>query len=242
MKTVLSIAGSDPTSGAGLQSDCLTLYQNGVYPFTVATAITTQNAHGVVYRQDLSAHLIQQQITDLFKTSIPNAIKIGMLGCVENARIIFETLEAYQAKYHIPIVLDPLIFSSNGVQLCDDATIAYLKNGLKTPLALMTPNIHEYQWLFSDKEPRFPCLITGGHLEAHARDTLISDGKRVYFDHKKVIAPFSHGTGCTLSSAIAAHLARGKTLIQSITDAKKYVTHALTYPIHFDNGYGAMRK
>jgi hydroxymethylpyrimidine/phosphomethylpyrimidine kinase len=242
MKTVLCIGGFDPTTGAGITSDCLTVYQNGEYPLAIITSITSQNANGVKLRYDLPSELVDSELKTLLGTHRPSAIKIGMLGNLETTKVIFEFLLPIASNYNIPIVLDPVIQSTSGFELLDAVAVHYLKSEVFKYLALITPNQMEYHQLFKNSPPSCPCLLKGGHLSTTATDILIMGSKTLRFHGTRIHAKYSHGTGCTLASAIATHMASGKSLENAIQLAKNYVRTGLHHPIHFDDGNGAMRK
>lgn len=248
MKTLIIIAGSDPTSGAGLQSDILTAYENDAYPFTVTTSITTQNAYGVTGRKDLPSDLVKAQLEDLLETYVPDAIKIGMLGSLEIATAVCDTIKSrYPDKASLPpLVVDPVMISSSGKPLLDQKAIPYMLDVLFSMATLVTPNKMEFDALFTEtalRTHKAGILLKGGHYGRTCVDTLLVKGRIVEsWESPRLDAVFSHGTGCTLSTAIAANLANGFTLIESIGRAKSYLTRALENPILFDNGFGALRK
>lgn len=247
MKTVLSIAGSDPTTGAGIQSDCLTLYAHKVFPLTVTTAITSQNAEGVHSVHPIPTAIILDQLKVLLETHTPSAIKIGMIGEEETALELFPYLNRYFQKigHSIPIVWDPIINSSNEISLNTKETVNTIKDHFLQMIYLVTPNQEEFDHLFHDFEDHqdLPChvLLKGGHSDFNDR-LLTKDNKKYIFYGEKIHAPFHHGTGCTLSSAISAHLAKGKSLLESIEKSKSYVKKALSHPIYFQDKGGCMRK
>lgn len=242
MKTVLTLAGLDPTSGAGVQSDVITLYQNGVYPFSIPTAITGQNAHGVFYRQDLSVEDILMPLKILYETYTPDVVKIGMVGNVHQLKALYQFFTALPKRPMI--VLDPVMVASSGKVLMDPDAILYLRETFLPLVTLITPNLDEYKVLFETTPPdAINVLLKGGHADDHANDILYaSDGTVTVFPQERIHAPFSHGTGCTLSSAIAAGLAKGQNLVESVGEAKQYLLEGLKNPIRFSETYGAIRK
>jgi hydroxymethylpyrimidine/phosphomethylpyrimidine kinase len=251
MKTVLTIAGSDPTSGAGIQSDLLTIYQNGAYPFSVVTSITSQNAKGVTARFDLEENIVRSQLYTLLQTYSPDAIKVGMLGSARNCRAIYDVLMVRYPDEHSrpPIVLDPVLISSDGKALMDDEGVDFMVEKLLSIVTLLTPNLMEFEQIFNAKNTldihHPPCniLIKGGHAKGDCTDRLIlKSGETFSWSSPRIKTSYDHGTGCTLSAAIAAHLASGKTLNESIRLAKLYLTEGLDHPVIFDCGFGAIRK
>lgn len=256
MKTVLTIAGLDPTSGAGLQSDVLTLYAQGVYPLSVPTSVTGQNSKGVFYREDLSPEAVIDPLRILLLTHTPDAIKIGMMGQLSVCEALYRFLKSHYGTGMPPIVLDPVLISSSGKWLVDSEVVDYIREVWLKDLYLITPNIDEAKALFqltgdeSALEPTLreyvlPCnlLLKGGHLENTATDYLkLSNGKLHVYRQARIDAPYAHGTGCTLSSAIAANLALGYPLEHAVQKAKNYLLEGLRNPIQFDFGGGAIRK
>ena len=251
MKTVLTIAGSDPTSGAGIQSDILTIYQNGAYPFSVVTSITSQNAMGVVNRFDLDANIVRSQLETLLETHLPDAIKIGMLGSAQNCHMVHEVLMLRfpDEKLRPPILLDPVMVSTSGKSLMDDESVDVLIEKLMPIVTLLTPNLMECERLFAHKKSldihRPPCniLVKGGHSTGDCVDRLtLTTGETFLWTSPRIKTTYDHGTGCTLSSAIAANMAVGKNLNESIRLAKLYLTEGLKYPVIFESGYGGIRK
>lgn len=242
MKTVLSIAGFDPTNGAGTGSDVLTLYQNGVYPLSVVTSVTSQNALGFFARHDLAESVVRSQLTTLLKTHRIDAIKVGMIGALDIAKAIFETL--FHAPNCPPLVLDPVICATSGQKLMDDDALVYLKSNVFKRVSLLTPNALEFAILYKANEVlACPTLVKGGHAQGDCDDVLLyPSGGRIVFKGKRHEVPFDHGTGCTLSSAIAAELSKGHSLEMSIRAAKNYLTAGLCNPIYLDDGLGAIRK
>lgn len=251
MKTVLTIAGSDPTSGAGVQSDLLTIYQNGAYPFSVVTSITSQNALGVTNRFDLDENIVRSQLDTLLDTYSPDAIKIGMLGSSQNCRVVYDVLMMRfpDEKLRPPIILDPVMISSDGKALMDDQGVEDLIEKLLPIVTLLTPNLMEFNRIFALKKSldihRPPCniLVKGGHAIGECIDRLThTTGETCSWTSPRIKTSYDHGTGCTLSSAIAANMARGKTLNESICLAKQYLNEGLKNPVFFDSGFGAIRK
>lgn len=245
MKTVLTIAGLDPTSGAGVQSDILTIYQHGAYPLSIPTAVTGQNAHGVHFRRDFSIEDVIEPLRILFQTHTPDAIKIGMVGTLELQQQVYTFLSCLPSRP--PIIMDPIMVASSGKKLMDDDSIAYFKTTFLQLATLVTPNLSEWEILFGDSydftASSFSVLKKGGHATDHANDILYeNDGTHTVYKQHRIHAPHDHGTGCTLSSAIASNLALGHSLKDSVAKAKAYLLNGLSNPIIFENGHGAIRK
>ena len=241
MKTTLSIAGSDCSGGAGIQADIKTMTMNGVYAMSVITALTAQNTTGVRAIQESSPEFLKQQIDAVFEDIPPDAVKIGMLASGELVHVIAERLRYYGAKN---IVLDPVMVATSGSALIKTDAVQTLIEELLPISRLVTPNIPEAQVLsgmsIKNKEDmlcaarligdRHHCavLLKGGHSINDANDLLYSNGKLTWFEGKRINNPNTHGTGCTLSSAIAANLAKGYSLEQAIESAKEYISGALS--------------
>ena len=241
MKTALSIAGSDCSGGAGIQADLKTMTMNGVYAMSVITALTAQNTTGVRAIQESSPEFLKQQIDAVFEDIPPDAVKIGMLASSELVHVIAERLRYYGAKN---IVLDPVMVATSGSALIKTDAVQALIQELLPISTLITPNIPGAQVLsgmtIESKEDmlcaakqigdRHHCavLLKGGHSINDANDLLYSKGELIWFEGKRINNPTTHGTGCTLSSAIAANLAKGYDLEQAIESAKNYISGALS--------------
>ncbi len=253
MKTVLSIAGSDSSGGAGIQADIKTMCAHGVFGMTAITAITAQNTLGVTAIQDVSPEVIEAQLDAVFTDIFPDAVKIGMVSSAETIRIIANALKNYNAKN---IVLDPVMVATSGARLISEDAIQALKTEL-IPLAdVITPNVYEAEILSGEKitdskmlsdvalkinrELGANVLVKGGHL-AEKNDILAMGGKTFCYACSGAIDnPNTHGTGCTLSSAIASNLAKGMKLEEAILHAKKYITDAIAYGLDLGQGSGPL--
>ncbi|MDD2402089.1 MAG: bifunctional hydroxymethylpyrimidine kinase/phosphomethylpyrimidine kinase [Clostridia bacterium] len=251
MKKVLTIAGSDSSGGAGIQADIKTFSAHGVFGMSVITAVTAQNTQGVFAVQDITKEVIQKQIQAIFEDIEVDAVKIGMVSQIDSIKIIAEELSKYHAE---KIVLDPVMISKSGYNLLQpEAKLALIEKLL--PIAtVITPNIHEAQaitnieiknvddmkkaaHLLYDMGPQ-NVLVKGGHLESDAVDVLF-DGKEIkYFRSKRINTPNTHGTGCTLSSAIASNLALGFAMAESVKRAKDYITMAIEHSLSIGKGVG----
>ncbi len=253
MRTALSIAGSDSCGGAGIQADIKTMTMNGVYAMSAITALTAQNTTGVRAISESSPNFLQQQIDAVFEDIFPDAVKIGMVSSADLIKVIAERLRHYGARN---VVVDPVMVATSGSKLInDDAAIALIKE-LFPIAALVTPNISEAEILsgmsVSDKEDMIKAaklinetcgcavLVKGGHSVNDANDLLYVGGNYQWFEGKRINNQNTHGTGCTLSSAIAANLAKGYDLKASIRRAKDYISGALGAMLDIGKGHGPM--
>lgn len=253
MKTALSIAGSDCSGGAGIQADIKTMTMNGVYAMSVITALTAQNTIGVTGISEVSTDFLKQQIDAIFTDIYPDAVKIGMVPNADLMEIIAENLTTYRAKN---IVVDPVMVATSGSSLMESEAVSTLKNKLLPIATLVTPNIPEAEVLsgmkITDEESMrnaakcisencgCAVLLKGGHSINDANDLLYSDGQITWFRGKRIHNPNTHGTGCTLSSAIASGLAKGYDLATSIQRAKDYISGALAAMLDLGEGSGPM--
>ncbi len=253
MKTCLTIAGSDSSGGAGIQADLKTMTVNGVYAMSVITALTAQNTQGVTGILDVSPEFINEQMDAVFTDIYPDAIKIGMVSSPEIVEAIASSLEKFQAKN---IVLDPVMVATSGAKLLKEEAMDSLINRL-IPLAdVITPNIPEGEILAGmeiksedDMQKaaeiigdKYDCavLLKGGHSINDANDLLYRDGKFKWFRSERIDNKNTHGTGCTLSSAIAANLSKGVDLDEAILKAKNYLTEALRAGLDLGKGSGPL--
>lgn len=253
MKTCLTIAGSDSSGGAGIQADLKTMTVNGVYAMSVITALTAQNTQGVSGILDVSPEFITSQMDAVFTDIYPDAIKIGMVSSPEIVEAIAKSLEKYEAKN---IVLDPVMVATSGAVLLKEEAMDSLINRL-IPLAdVITPNIPEGEILAGMKieneddmkkaaeiiGEKYNCavLLKGGHKVNDANDLLYRKGNFKWFLSERIDNNNTHGTGCTLSSAIAANLAKGEDLNQAIKNAKEYLTGALRAGLNLGKGSGPL--
>ena len=253
MKTALTIAGSDSIGGAGIQADIKTMTMNGVYAMSAITAMTAQNTTGVRAIQESTPDFLKQQIDAVFEDIYPDAVKIGMVASSELIRVITERLRYYDAKN---VVVDPVMVASAGSSLIKQEAVQTLIQELLPISTLVTPNIPEAQVLsgmsIQNKEDmiaaakqigdQYHCavLLKGGHSINDANDLLYADGEFHWFEGKRINNPNTHGTGCTLSSAIASNLAKGYTLAESVQRAKDYISGALAAMLDLGKGSGAM--
>ena len=253
MKTALSIAGSDSCGGAGIQADIKTMTLNGVYAMSVITALTAQNTTGVRDIMESSPRFLEQQLDAVFEDIFPDAVKIGMVSSAELIRTIAAKLRQYKARN---IVVDPVMVATSGARLIQEEAIDTLTKELLPLAAVVTPNVPEAEILTGmeihtneDMETAarkigddFGCavLLKGGHSVNDANDLLYAQGSCRWFEGKRIDNPNTHGTGCTLSSAIAANLAKGFTLEQAVKRAKDYISGALAAMLDLGAGSGPM--
>lgn len=252
IRKVLSIAGSDPSGGAGIQADLKTFSALGVYGMAAMTSLTAQNTKGVRAVQEIPASFVRAQLDAIFDDIAVHAVKIGMIASAEAAHVLADVLSERKAKN---IVLDPVMVATSGDRLISEGAIEVIKERL-IPLAdVVTPNIREAEVLAGMKAGddwealahslkaigAKAVLLKGGHLtrEKHSNDLLIdADGAVHLFEAPRILTVNTHGTGCTLSSAIAAHLARGKALPEACALAKNYLTEALKKADTLGVGHG----
>lgn len=253
MKTALTIAGSDPSGGAGIQADIKTMSACGIYAMSVLTALTVQNTVGVQKISEVRAELIGRQLDCIFTDIRPDAVKIGMVCSPQAAWLISEKLQFYHASN---IVVDPVMLSTSGSRLQKAGTLKKMKLGFFRQADLLTPNIPEAEVLSgirieNDKDrmaaaekigEAFGCavLCKGGHSVKGADDLLYRSGKFRWFYGEKVDNPNTHGTGCTLSSAIACGLASGMEMEDAIASAKEYLKGALECMLDLGHGNGPL--
>lgn len=253
MKKVLTIAGSDCSGGAGIQADLKTMLANGVYGMSVITALTAQNTTGVYDVLESSPEFVAKQIDCVFEDIRPDAVKIGMVSNTDIIDSIAQKLKEYNAQN---IVCDPVMVATSGSSLMKNDAVHALINKLMPLATLITPNISEAEVLsglnIETKDDMLKAaekiaeitsaaiLIKGGHLTDCADDLLYENGNIHWFSGKRVNNPNTHGTGCTLSSAIACNLAKGCTLAQAVQNAKDYITGALNAQLDLGKGSGPL--
>ena len=253
MKTALTIAGSDCSGGAGIQADLKTMTMNGVYAMSVITALTAQNTTGGRAIQESTPDFLKQQLDAIFEDIYPDAVKIGMVASSELIHVIADRLRHYEAKN---IVVDPVMVATSGSALMKNDAVQTLIEELLPISTLVTPNIPEAQVLsgltIQTKEDmiaaakqigdQYQCavLLKGGHSINDANDLLYANGDLHWFEGKRIDNPNTHGTGCTLSSAIASNLAKGYTLAESVQRAKDYISGALAAMLDLGQGSGPM--
>ena len=252
-KAVLSIAGSDCSGGAGIQADLKTMTMNGVYAMSAITALTAQNTTGVQGIFEVSPEFLGMQIDSIFTDIRPDAVKIGMVSSVKLIETITEKLQEYQAKN---IVVDPVMVATSGSALMKNDAVSALAEKLLPLAAVVTPNIPEAEILSemkieneTDMEQAakkigdtYGCavLLKGGHSINDANDLLYHQGSYQWFYGKRIHNPNTHGTGCTLSSAIASNLAKGDGLEAAVQKGKAYISGALSAMLDLGAGSGPM--
>lgn len=257
MKNVLSIAGSDCSAGAGIQADLKSFVANGVYGMTVITSITAQNTNEVKMVEDVSSEMLKNQIEVIFDVIEVSAVKIGMLNSKENAELIYKELIKYKAKN---IVLDPVMIATSGNSLIKDETKDFLVNKLFKIVDIITPNLDEtkeivkiilnnknienidsiekmknYGKVIADFTKKW-VLIKGGHLSNSAEDILMNKDEIHILEGEKISSNNTHGTGCSLSSAIASNLAKGYTMLEAVKKAKNFVLFSIKNSNSIDFG------
>jgi len=253
MKTALTIAGSDCSGGAGIQADLKTMLANGVYGMSAITALTAQNTVGVTGIMEVSPEFLKEQLDNIFTDIYPDAVKIGMVSSAGLIRTIAEKLREYDAKN---IVVDPVMVATSGSRLISEDAIETLKAELLPLATVLTPNIPEAEVLSgltigsaADMVAAaerisigYQCavLCKGGHQLNDANDLLYANGSYRWFYGKRIDNPNTHGTGCTLSSAIASNLAKGFELDVSVERAKAYISGALAAMLDLGKGSGPM--
>lgn len=263
MKNVLSIAGSDCSAGAGIQADLKTFVANGVYGMTVITSLTAQNPQKVKMLEDVSIEMLEKQIEAIFDVMEVSAVKIGMLNSKENGEVIYEKLLKYKVKN---IVLDPVMIATSGNSLIKDETKDFLVNKLFKIVDIITPNLDEtkeivkiilnnenienidsiekmenYGKVIADFTKKW-VLIKGGHLSNSAVDILMNKDEIYILEGEKISSNNTHGTGCSLSSAIASNLAKGYSMLEAVKKAKNFVLYSIKNSIDFGEIAGTVNQ
>lgn len=251
MKKVLSIAGSDCSGGAGIQADLKTFAAHGVYGMSVIASVVAENTSRVIGIQNISPDMIRKQIDAVYEDIAVDAVKIGMLSTPDSMHAVAERLREYRSAN---VVIDPVMYAKSGCPLMEPAAVDTLIK-VMIPLAdVLTPNIPEAEKIAdmqissaddmeaaSKKICAMGCraiVVKGGHASGNALDVLY-DGKDVYrFEAPRIVTRNTHGTGCTFSSAIAAQLARGRSVQEAVQNAKAYVTTAIEHALSIGKGNG----
>ncbi|MCI5751370.1 MAG: bifunctional hydroxymethylpyrimidine kinase/phosphomethylpyrimidine kinase [Oscillospiraceae bacterium] len=253
MNKVLSVAGSDSSGGAGIQADIKTISAFNLYAETAITALTAQNTMGVTDILGTPADFLEKQLTAVFEDIFPDAVKIGMIYSAENAEAIAEALEKYHARN---VVTDTVLISTSGRRLLSEDAQKILMERIFPLSDLITPNLPEAEALTGisvkdtedmkkaavmlSEQVRGGVLVKGGHLEGKAADLLYYGGKFTFFETDRINSSNTHGTGCTLSSAIACGLARGLSMEESVQHAKDYITRAISAGLDLGKGNGPL--
>lgn len=253
MKKALTIAGSDSSGGAGIQADLKTMTMNGVYAMSAITALTAQNTTGVSGIMEVTPEFLSLELDAVFTDIYPDAVKTGMVSSSELIHTIVNSLKKYHAKN---IVVDPVMVATSGAKLISDDAIETLKKELLPIATVITPNIPEAEVLSGIKinneedmitaariiYEKYGCnvLCKGGHQINDANDLLYRDGSYIWFKGKRINNNNTHGTGCTLSSAIASYLAREESLDEAVKHAKVYISKALEAQLDLGKGSGPL--
>lgn len=253
VKTALTIAGSDSSGGAGIQADIKTMTVHGVYAMSAITALTAQNTLGVTGISEVTPEFLGMQIDAVFEDIFPDAVKIGMMSSCGLIEITAERLRRYNAKN---IVADTVMIATSGARLINEDAVECMKKKLLPIASVITPNIPEAEVL-SEMQINSPedmisaagkisrsygcaVLCKGGHSINDANDLLYADGSYRWFEGERINNSNTHGTGCTLSSAIASNLAIGYNMEESVERAKKYISGALSAMLDLGHGSGPM--
>ena len=253
MYTALTIAGSDSSGGAGIQADIKTMTAHRVYAMSAITALTAQNTTGVTDILEVPPAFLAAQLDSVFTDIPPQAVKVGMVSSGALIRVIGEKLRQYGAEN---IVVDPVMVATSGARLISEEAVEVLCRELLPLAAVLTPNIPEAEVLsglsISDAAAmekaartigeRYGCavLLKGGHRVKDADDYLWQPSGGRWFHGVRIDNPNTHGTGCTLSSAIASNLARGLSLEKAVAEAKVYLSGALGAMLDLGKGSGPM--
>ena len=263
MKNVLSIAGSDCSAGAGIQADLKTFIANEVYGMTVIASLTAQNPQEVKMLEDVSIEMLKNQIEAIFNIMEVSAVKIGMLNSKENGEVVYSNLLKYKLKN---IVLDPVMIATSGKSLIKDETKDFLVNKLFKIADIITPNLDEtkeivkiilnnknienidsiekmknYGKIIADFTKKW-VLVKGGHLSNSAVDILLNSDETYILEGEKILSNNTHGTGCSLSSAIASNLAKGYSMLESVKKAKNFVLCSIKNSIDFGEIGGTVNQ
>ena len=253
MKTALTIAGTDPSGGAGIQADIKTMTANGVFATCAVTALVAQNTTGVKSIVECTPDFLAEELDCVFTDIFPDAVKTGMVSSIPLIRVIAAKLKEYGAKN---LVVDPVMVSTSGSRLLEEEALEALREQLLPLATLITPNIPEAEVLsgLSIRDGRgmeeaarvigdacgCAVLCKGGHQINDADDLLWRCGSGKWFHGKRINNPNTHGTGCTLSSAIASNLAKGYDLDTAVERAKAYISGALAAMLDLGHGSGPM--
>ena len=238
MEVVLTIAGSDSSAGAGIQQDLKTIAAHSCYGVTVITSVTSQNTLGVQSAMAVPPAVVASQISAVLTDLEPKAIKIGMIPDKAVAEAIVDILNPYLQQHPVPVVYDPVMVSTSGFYLMQPDAIEYIAAQLFPLCTLITPNLPETERL-GDSLSRYAYLLKGGHAEGDVMTDVLHlpDGTQTEFSTPRIDTRNLHGTGCTLSSAIASQLALGCTLAEAVSRAKAFVTAAISRSVNVSIGH-----
>lgn len=251
MKKVLTIAGSDSSGGAGIQADLKSFSAHGVFGMSVITAVTAQNTQGVFAVQDIDIHVIEEQISAIFDDIEVDAVKIGMVSRIETIQAVAAGLMKYKPQN---IVIDPVMISKSGYYLLQPDAVEAMVTKLLPLATIVTPNIPEAEEIAGMKitslkemeeaaaiihalGPKY-VLLKGGHRAEDATDILFDGQEYHHLESRRIVTQNTHGTGCTLSAAIAANLANGYTAYEAVAQAKEYITIAIEHSFPIGKGVG----
>ncbi|GAB3071216.1 bifunctional hydroxymethylpyrimidine kinase/phosphomethylpyrimidine kinase [Salinicoccus sesuvii] len=247
----LTIAGNDPTGGAGILADSKTFHARGVYGMAAVTSLTAQNTMGVQDVFNVPAEFLEKQLHSIFSDELPHAMKSGMIATVDMMEIVAQTVK----NHDIPYVIDPVMIATSGDALIEEAAINFLRDTLIPTAISVTPNIHEAEKIADKKIESTEdvrsvaniflkelgvqsVIIKGGHLEGDAVDYLFTRDATMELSTPRIETSNTHGTGCTFSAAITAELAKGKSLEESFSVAKKYISSAIEHNPGIGKGNG----
>ena len=249
----LTVAGSDSSGGAGIQADIKTMTALGVYAMSCITAVTAQNTRGVFAITEIPDDCFHQQMDCVFTDIMPDAVKTGMMSSTEQIRITEEYIRRYNIKN---LVVDPVMISTSGTRLLDESAVESMREELFPLARVITPNLPEAELLSGmsihdritrekaakQMGDRWKCavLIKGGHDTENADDLLYDKGEFHWLSARRIDNPNTHGTGCTLSSAIASYLAKGEPLLKAVEKAKEYMTGAIEARLDLGEGNGPL--
>lgn len=251
MKNVLSIAGSDCSGGAGIQADLKTFSANGVFGMSVIVSVVAENTNRVISIEDVSPKMIGEQMDAVFEDIEVDAVKIGMLSTPKCMEAVVSKLKQYKPKH---IVIDPVMYAKNGCPLMEESSLDTLISKVLPFAEVLTPNIPEAEKItgmkiqsITDMEQAAKAIlalgckgviIKGGHRDGSALDVLYDGEVFTHFETERIATKHTHGTGCTFSSAIAAQLAKGRSIREATSIAKAYVTTAITHGLDIGKGCG----
>lgn len=253
MKKVLTIAGSDCSGGAGIQADLKTMSAHGVFGMSVIVSIVAENTARVLAIEDVSPDMIRQQMDAVFEDIVPDAVKIGMLSTRQCMQAVADKLTAYKPSH---VVIDPVMYAKNGCALMQPEAVDSLIEIVLPHAHILTPNIPEAECIakmeinsIADMEAAARkihamgaqgVLVKGGHAAGDALDVLFDGEKMYHFQTPRIDTKNTHGTGCTLSSAIASNLALGYPIREAVERAKDYVTDAIRHALAIGKGNGPL--
>lgn len=251
MKHLLTIAGSDSSGGAGIQADLKTFAAHGTFGMSVITAVTAQNTCGVTKVQNIDPDVVEAQIEAVFDDIRVDAVKIGMVSQPDIIRVIAANMKKYGPEI---IVVDPVMVSKTGFSLLAPEACEVLIKELLPLATLLTPNLPEAEAITGEvvrseadmqKAARKivalgakAVLIKGGHLDNSANDLLFDGKNEQWYKKEKIVSGNTHGTGCTLSSSLAANLAKGESLVDAVMASKEYISEAIKFGISLGHGCG----